>query len=750
MPACDIIISGQVQGVGYRPFVYRLAHKMNLHGQVYNGAGRVFIHIEGDGAQIDHFADQLIIAAPPLARPKLDISQEVPVRGDQGFRIETSASDAMPEVHIPSDMFTCDDCLAEMSDPAERRFGYPFINCTQCGPRYTLIRAMPYDRPNTSLRDFPLCDDCRAEFENPLDRRFHAQPLACAKCGPELEFVFGVECIKDNAAALAVCITALRDGNIIAIKGVGGYHLVCDAQNDAAIKALRKRKHRPDKPLAVMFVQTGTDGLDHVRQHCTLSDKEAKAIADPARPIVLVRKRQRSALSEHLAPGLGELGVFLPYAPLHHLLLRDYGAPLVATSGNISAEPVITDTKMAAERLTTIADAFLHHNRPIIRPADDSVVRVIAGAARSMRLGRGTAPLEFDLPTALPEPVLAVGGHMKGAIALGWKNRVVLSPHIADLSSPRSLDVLVSLAKDLQALYGIQAERIIHDAHPGYASTVWAKQQGLPLCAVQHHRAHASALAGEYPQIKRWMVFAWDGVGLGDDGTLWGGEGFVGAPGNWRRVTSWRTFDLLGADRAGREPWRSAAALLWQRGEDLPQQSADRELAKAAWKKGINVHTTSAVGRLFDAAACLVMGLEKVSFEGQGPMQFEALVQGKAEAIPLPLVIGDDGVARSDGHDLIAVMQDREIPGKKRAAVFHESLAQALVDQVIFARETHRIDAIGLTGGVFQNRVLAECVLGKLAMLKLPAFLPRRMPSNDGGLAFGQVMESLGKSDEHI
>ncbi len=750
MAARDIIISGQVQGVGYRPFVYRLAHQMHLNGHVHNGAGRVFIHIEGTGGQIDRFADQLIVAAPPLARPKLDTSQDVPVLGDQGFRIETSTADAMPEVHIPPDMFTCDDCLAEMSDPAERRFGYPFINCTQCGPRYTLIRAMPYDRPNTSLRDFPLCEDCRAEFENPLDRRFHAQPLACAKCGPGLEFVLGATCIKNNQAALDACITALRDGNIIAIKGVGGYHLVCDAQNEAAIEALRKRKHRPDKPLAVMFSQMGTDGLDHVRQHCTLSDDEASAIADPARPIVLVRKRRGSALSAQLAPGLGELGVFLPYAPLHHLLLTKYGAPLVATSGNISGEPVIIDTNMAATRLTTIADGFLHHNRPIIRPADDSVVRVIAGVARSIRLGRGAAPLEFDLPTALPEPVLAVGGHMKGAIALGWGQRAVLSPHIADLSSPRSLDVLSTLAEDLQTLYGVRAKTIIHDAHPGYASTLWARQQHLPLEPVQHHRAHASALAGEYPKVKNWMVFTWDGVGLGDDGTLWGGEGFVGAPGHWRRVTSWRPFDLLGADRAGREPWRSAAALLWSMQMDMPGQNADKALARAAWEKRINVHTTSAVGRLFDAAACMALGLEKVSYEGQGPMQLEALAKGEAEAVFLPLSIGDDGVARSDWRDLMAVMAEGKLAAQKRAAIFHESLAQALVDQVIFARQAHRFEAIGLTGGVFQNRVLAERVLAKLAKLKIPAVLPRRIPANDGGLAFGQVMESLGKSDEHI
>ncbi|PHR60522.1 MAG: carbamoyltransferase HypF [Robiginitomaculum sp.] len=750
MIARNIIISGQVQGVGYRPFVYRLAHKLGLYGHVHNGAGRVFIHIEGDAVQLDHFAHQLIAEAPPLARPKLECNEDTEIAGQKDFRIETSALGGAAEVHIPPDMFTCDDCLAEMNDVQERRARYPFINCTQCGPRYTLIRAMPYDRPNTALRDFPLCEDCRCEYEDPFDRRFHAQPLACEQCGPTLEFVAGKERIAQNETALAACIAVLRDGKILAVKGVGGYHLMCDAQNIAAVKALRERKHRPDKPLAVMFPLADKDGLGAVRQYCDLSDMEATAIVDPARPIVLVDKGSRNSLCDDLAPGLGELGVFLPYAPLHHLILADFGGPLVATSGNISGEPVIIENKMATTQLRPVAEAFLHHNRPIVRPADDSVVRVIAGAARTIRLGRGAAPLEMDLPGTLPEPVLAVGGHMKGAIALGWGNRAVLSPHIADLSSPRSIDVLAELADDLQILYGVQARKIIHDAHSGYASTLWAKQQNLPLLPVQHHRAHASALAGEYPQIKSWLVFAWDGVGLGDDGTLWGGEGFVGAPGSWERAASWRTFRLIGADRAGREPWRSAAALCWQSERSWQSTAMDTKLAKAAWDKGLNVHTTSAVGRLFDAASCMVTDLEKASFEGQGPMLLEALAQGPAKAISLPLTLNDDGIMRSNWEPLIAIMQDNSVTQENRAALLHESLAQALVDQVLCVGKTHNFKAVGLTGGVFQNRVLAECVFAKLSALHIPAYLPQKIPVNDGGLAFGQIVESLGGNDEHI
>ncbi len=412
-----------------------------------NGSGKVFIHAEGDSAAIDKLEHALVHSAPPLARPQLASSEPVPVTGAGCFEILASDNSTEPEIHLPPDLYTCDDCVQELTDPAERRFGYPFINCTQCGPRYTIITAMPYDRPNTSMAGFPLCDDCRAEYESPRDRRFHAQPLACPVCGPKLEYVgansFAIDlAINDSRMNPLLRVTkSLEAGHIIAIKGVGGYHLVCDAGNDRAVQRLRDRKHRPSKPLAVMFPLVGDDGLDAMRGCLDLDDITAAAIVDPARPIVLARKRSDFSLSPLLSPGLGELGVFLPYSPLHHQLLLAYGKPIVATSGNISGEPVITDSAEAQSRLQTVADAFLHHDRPIVRPADDPVVRPMAGAARTIRLGRGIAPLERLLPAKLPRPVLATGGHLKVTIALAWDDRVVISPHIGELDSVRSNDI---------------------------------------------------------------------------------------------------------------------------------------------------------------------------------------------------------------------------------------------------------------------------------------------------------------------
>lgn len=740
-----ITVAGRVQGVGYRPFVYRTAHELGVTGWVLNGAGKVYIHAEGSAAGLDRLKTALIEAAPPLARPKLTASEKVPAEGIADFAIRASEAAADPEIHIPPDLFTCDECVAELRRPAERRYRYPFINCTQCGPRYTIIRAMPYDRPNTSMKDFPLCDPCRHEYESPLDRRFHAQPLACPDCGPALEFRQDGECLADSAAALAATADALRAGEIIAVKGVGGYHLMCDAANDGAVKRLRQRKQRPHKPLAVMFPVRGEDGLKAVREGANPTKEEAGEITDPARPIVLVRKREGCSLSPALAPGLAELGVFLPYSPLHHVLLSDFGGPVVATSGNISGEPVITDNAESGERLGRIADAFLHHNRPIVRPADDPVVRVIGGKARPLRLGRGIAPLEMDLPANPDAPIIALGGHMKDTVALAWDHRIVVSPHIGDLESPRSRDIFARVIADLQRLYGVEAARVTCDSHPGYASSRWAAAQGLPVVKVQHHRAHSSAIAGEHPDIERWLVFAWDGVGYGDDGTLWGGEAFAGAPGRWRRVASFRSFRLVGGDRAGREPWRSAAALMWEAGRDWMPDLQGAALAAQAWRSGTNVHETSAVGRLFDAAASLVLGRDIASFEGQGPMELEALSRNGADAIMLPTRIDGAGVLRSDWQPLLAVLTDDRLSPTERASIFHQSMAQALVDQTLELRNNNDFDAVGLTGGVFQNRILSECVVGKLARLGIDARLHEKVPANDGGLCFGQVIETVAR-----
>lgn len=736
-----IVVGGQVQGVGFRPFAYRLARSLDLAGWVRNGAGQVIIHVEGAPADLLRFEFLLIDDAPPLARPRLADAQATDVQGAHDFLILTSDSAEGSDVHVPPDLYCCDLCAAELRDPSARRYRYPFTNCTQCGPRYTIIAALPYDRANTSMAGFALCPRCAGEYENPLDRRFHAEPLACPDCGPRVTFDRAGSPARAGGDALGAAVSVLRDGGVVAVKGVGGYHLMCDAGRDSAVAALRARKRRPHKPLAVMFPQAGRDGLDAIRACVHLDAAAAQACAAPSRPIVLARRRAACPLSELLAPGLADLGVFLPYSPLHHLLLAQFGAPLVATSGNVSGEPVITDNVEAAHRLDGVADAFLHHDRPIVRPADDSVCRVIDGRARTLRGGRGLAPVELELPWHSAQPTLAVGGPMKAAVALGWGRRYVLSPHIGELDSPRGLRVFEQVIADLQALYRVRAQRIVCDAHPGYASTRWALAQNLPLLRVQHHAAHASALAGEYPEVRRWLTFAWDGMGSGADGELWGGEALLGGPGAWRRVASMRPFHLTGKDLAAREPWRSAAALMWETEQVWMPAVADAALAAQAWKRRIRTTRTSSVGRLFDAAAALVLRVDTASFEGQGPMMLEGIAATGVDAIPLPRYTDPDGIRRTDWAPLMPVLADPRLPADIRAGIFHESLAAALADQAQALADEEAFDAVGLTGGVFQNRLLAQRAMTLLAARGIAAHLPAVVPANDGGLAFGQLIE---------
>jgi hydrogenase maturation protein HypF len=762
-----ITVSGKVQGVGFRPFVYRLALEHGIAGWVRNASGAVEIHAEGKAAALQRFTEALVGEAPPLSAPGALTATACPPKQIEGFTILDSESARDADIHLPADGFVCADCLAELNDPTHRRYRYPFINCTQCGPRYTLITALPYDRPNTAMRDFALCPDCRREYENPLDRRFHAEPIACPVCGPHLSYApsphggrgrgegdvckQAADCAahtlsptplpprergSNDEAALAAAVAALRAGKVVAVKGVGGYHLMCDARNDAAIATLRARKPRPTKPLAVMF-----GNLDSLRDTVHTTPGVESLLASPERPIVLLAKRDEVALSEQIAPGLTEIGCLLPYSPLHALLLADFGGPLVATSGNVSGEPVLTDNNEAQDRLAHLADAFLHHDRPIVRPADDPVYRVIAGFPRPLRLGRGSAPLELELPAPLAEPVLALGSHMKNTLCLAWGTRAVVSPHIGELGTPRSLDTLAQVAADLQRLYQVEAKRLIVDHHPGFGYRRYARESGLPVAEVWHHHAHASALAWEFPDVEDWVIFAWDGVGLGVDGTLWGGEAFTGAPGRWRHAASFRPFRLPGGDRAGREPWRAAAALLWEAGTDAPFAPAP---LREAWAAGLNCPTSTSVGRLFDAAAALAGVCTHASFEGEGPMRLEsAATIGDAEAIALPLARDPLGVWRSDWAPLLPLLGDATRPVAERAAAFHASLAQALVDQAQRLRDETGAASAGLTGGVFQNRLLAEAAVSRLQTAGFDVRLQRRLPVNDAGLSFGQLIEFL-------
>ena len=736
-----ILLSGHVQGVGFRPFVYRIAKAHRLTGQVLNRVGEVEVVATGTESDIDAFAAALIDEAPPLSKPVLQSVEALDPVSFDDFSIAPSEESADAKIFVPPDYFMCDDCRDELGDPSDRRYAYPFINCTQCGPRYTLIERMPYDRPNTSMSGFPLCDACRAEYEDPLDRRFHAEPVACPACGPQVSYSEAGN-TTDGAAGLAAAIDALRQGRVVAVKGVGGYHLLCDAGDEAVVARLRERKARPHKPLAVMFPTEGSDGLALVRRAVRLDEKATASLTGPMRPIVLCRRRETSDLAERVAPGLSELGVFLPYAPLHHLILSTFGRPLVATSGNLSGEPVLTDNEEAERRLATIADGFLHHDRPILRPADDPVYRDVGNEQRPIRIGRGSAPRELRMPWRLAEPVLAVGAHMKGTIALAWDDRAVVSPHIGEMDSPRSLLVFERVVEDLQRLYGIRARHVVCDAHPGYATHRWAQSQStLPVSTVWHHHAHAGAIAAEYPTDGQWLVFTWDGVGLGPDSTLWGGEALYGRPGEWRREASMRPFRLPGGDRAGREPWRSAAALHWETGLDyagLPDAGA---IAHAGWQRGLNAPTTTAVGRLFDAAAAIVCDEGQVSFEAQGPMMLEAVCASDGEAIPLPLAEDADGILRSDWASLLPMLGDGAMAPATRSAIFHASMARALYDQARRIRERRNVDRIGLAGGVFQNRALVDRIIALFAADDIDVYLPRSLPCNDAAISFGQLAE---------
>lgn len=742
--ALRLTVGGRVQSVGFRPFVYRLAQRFSLHGWVRNEKGSVRIWVQGAAWALDVFERLLLAEAPPPARPRVTSRSMAKCENFDSFEILPSREDTLGHVHVPPDYFACDDCLRELRDPTDRRHRYPFINCAQCGPRYTLIRRLPYDRMNTTMWDFAMCPECRKEYENPLDRRFHAEPIACPACGPSLLFTVPAQSdIGDNAEALARAVSTLRAGKIIAVKGIGGYHLMCDAANDIAIARLRARKPRPHKPLALMLPVRGADGLDAIRAIAQLTPEHEQWLRDPMRPIVLVDKTIPFTLSRRLAPGLREIGVMLPYTPLHHLLLDEFGGALVATSANVSGEPVLTENDDVQQRLISVAEAFLHHDRPIERPADDPVYRVIAGFARPLRHGRGSAPLELSLPFRLDKPVLAVGGNMKNTIALAWNDRIVVSPHIGDLDTPRSLTVFEQVVADLQQLYDVRAQAIACDAHPVYVSSRWARRAGLPIVPILHHYAHASAIAGEHPDVANWLVFAWDGVGYGMDGTLWGGESLLGAPGHWQRVGSLRPFYLPGGEKAGREPWRAALSLCWEAGMEWKQCPEDSLLAHHAWQRRLNCPQTTSAGRLFDAAAALTGLNYRSSFEGQGPMLLEAACNDDdVPAIALPRARNRQNLWEIDWAPLLPFLMNAKLTVTERANGFHASLVRALVLQANAVREEHGELAVGLSGGVFQNRVLTERAVIALRENGFDVRLMHQIPCNDAGISYGQVIEA--------
>jgi hydrogenase maturation protein HypF len=699
-------VSGVVQGVGFRPFVHGLARQHGLGGFVWNDRSGVVIEAEGEPSALESFATALEVEAPPLARVATVAAAAVAPRGQRDFAIAPSDQDrgAAP---IPSDAATCADCLLELFDENDRRYRYPFINCTHCGPRLTIIRATPYDRANTTMAGFAMCDDCRREYEDPADRRFHAEPIACPACGPRLSMPL------EEAVAL------LREGGVVAVKGLGGYHLACDAANEQAVATLRARKHREDKPFAVM--------TEDPEAFAEVDDAERALLRSCERPIVLLRRLDDAAIARSVAPGSPWLGLMLPYTPLHHLLLNDFGAALVMTSGNRSDEPIAFEDVEAQSRLSGIADAVLAHDRPIHRRCEDSIARPSFVVRRS----RGHAPAALPLPIGAPRPLVAVGAELKNTFCVTRDDQAFLSPHLGDLSSG---DAYRAFGADL-ALYldmlDASPETVAHDMHPDYLSTRWAHDQDAELIAVQHHHAHAAACLAEHGETGPALSLVFDGTGYGDDGTLWGGELLRCDLAGYERVAHLEPIPLPGGEAAVREPWRTASAYL---------EAADRPVPFERWpvvrhSLQINAPLSSGMGRLFDAVAAVLGVRERVSYEGQAAIELEHAA-GDEAAEPYPCAV-TGGVIR--GSDLIRAAHDDHAAGRSRreiAAAFHEGVAQAATLACIEAAEPR---TVVLSGGTFQNLRLLGSVTRRLHEAGFRVLSHRRVPPNDGGISFGQA-----------
>ena len=739
MPRLSIEVQGVVQGVGFRPFVYRIALARKLVGWVRNRPDGVEIEVQGGEAALDDFLRALRDEKPAPARIHAISSRMIEDHSTESvFTIRASGDSIATRPSVPADLAICSDCAVEMDTPEERRYHYPFTNCTYCGPRYSIIAGLPYDRPRTAMHTFPLCEACEAQYRDPSDRRFHAQPIACPVCGPKVSLKDANGVLRaEGEAALQAAAAELKSGRVLAMKGLGGYQLLADATSDSAVALLRERKHREEKPFAVMFPD-----LDSLSRACEVSEAEVVVLQSMEAPILLLASRS-GVISEGVAPGNPNLGAFLPYTPLHRLLLGLVGRPLVCTSGNLSDEPMCIDDEEALERLGDVADAFLTHNRPVLRPVDDSVGRVEAGALRLLRRARGFAPL--PLPVSLEAPVvLAFGGHMKSTITLLTGGQAVVSQHLGDLDSPQGVSLLSRTVDDLLDFFQASPARLACDLHPDYASTRlaehMAKERGLPLVRVQHHHAHIAACIAELDLRKPALGLAWDGSGYGTDGTVWGGEALLVDGPRYSRLGHLRTFPLPGGERAVREPRRSALGLCW---EMLQDDAAAADLFSAVELRplrrmlelGIHSPRTSSIGRLFDAVAALVGIRVGTGFEGQAAMALEFAATSSKDDGTYGITL-DDGVADPTPM-LQELLADRRhgTDGASLARRFHASLADLAL---AFADSAGREDVI-LTGGCFQNRLLASLCTQKLSNRGFRVRRPALYPPNDGGISLGQA-----------
>ena len=739
-------VTGVVQGVGFRPFVYRLAALHSLNGWVRNVAGTVEIHVEGDAEDIDRFQQELQSDAPAIARIDGVILGAAHLSGATDFQIVESA-DADGIRPVSPDLAMCADCERELFDPANRRFRHPFITCTNCGPRYTIVCSLPYDRERTSMKTFPMCSRCEVEYRDPQNRRYHAETVACKECGPQVWLTRrdGTSVAEGNTA-IRVAAAALRAGRIVAIRGVGGFHLACDATDDEAVQELRRRKRRDAKPFAVMVRTIG-----EARDVGVISRQEAQLLEAPERPVVLVETAGDSSLAPSVSPGLDRTGIMIAYTPLHHLLLEEAGRPLVMTSGNLSDEPIATANDEALTRLRNIADVFLIHDRDILSRVDDSVARGVDGAPLLLRRARGFAPLTLRLPVASPRTLLAVGPHLKNTFTLVRGDAAHVSPHIGDLDSLESLDHFAATLDRYKDLFRITPEVAVRDLHPGYLSTRLAEDLGLPrYIVVQHHHAHIAAVAAEHAVTKPIVGLAFDGTGAGDDRHVWGAETMVADLTKYTRSAHLRYVPLPGGDLAAREPWRVALgylslepavsdsfALAFKDIDTSHIASAERQI-----KRRLNVPLASSMGRLFDAASAILGLRQHASYEGQAAMELEAMAGvTRAEPLAMPLRETTAGLVL-DPIPLLAALGEQRQQGvdvRLLAACFHESVAHAAAAIALTVADGASIDTVALCGGSFQNARLLSRVRTKLESRGIRVLVPRQLGPNDGAISFGQA-----------
>lgn len=768
-----LVITGVVQGVGFRPFVWRRATRLGLGGWVENDSAGVTAEVQGPMEDVRAFLDGFAAAAPAMAAIEQIAVADVPADPAPPARFLILDSAGLPgrTTSLPPDIATCAACLAEIFEPGSRRHRYPFTNCTDCGPRFTIITDLPYDRSQTTMRDFPMCPACAAEYADPADRRFHAQPNACPTCGPTLWFTGiagGNIAIERPAggllgpAALDAARVALLAGDVLAVKGLGGFHLVCDATNDAAVGRLRERKQRIGKPLAVMV-----EDLAAARRIAAIDEQERRLLEGRERPIVLLGKRPAGlaglarvagSVSAAVSPGNDFIGVMLPYAPLHHLLCAGM-PPLVMTSGNCSEEPIVHQNAVAAERLAPLVDGFLMHDRPIHVACDDSVVRSAAGAVMPIRRSRGYAPLPIPLADTGPA-VLAVGGELKAAICIADGDRGIMSQHIGDMGNLETLEALAHTADHLLRLFRVTPAAIVADLHPGYLSTAWARrlaaERRIPLVQVQHHEAHVASLLAEHGWRNDGVIgVCFDGTGFGPDGTIWGGEFFDVRGGRFRRAAHLQPFPLPGGDASIRHPWRTALAVLHAAGSTWDSRLAavqaagesERNLLRQQLQKNLNCVATSSMGRLFDAVAALAGVKQSITYEAEAALNLEALAAGSGrlggESAAYAFTVVEGEPLRVGWQGVVAAVVRDAVDGRSQGAIasrFHRGVARMIAAVCGELRHRGAGHTVGLTGGVFQNALLLRLAIEELRGAGFDVLVHQRVPANDGGLALGQAV----------